>query len=137
MAVDGSKHSRNAIEAVAKMARGGVPLEVVLVNVRDSPVLYGEVPVISVDEIESAQKKAQDEILADAETRALGAGLTLRSTQRCVGLAAPEIARVANEQGVDQIVLGTHGRGAVGSLFLGSVAQRLVHLSSLPVLLVK
>jgi nucleotide-binding universal stress UspA family protein len=33
--------------------------------------------------------------------------------------------------------MGTHGRSAAGSLFLGSVAQRVLHLSALPVLLVK
>jgi nucleotide-binding universal stress UspA family protein len=33
--------------------------------------------------------------------------------------------------------MGTHGRGAVGSLLIGSVAQRVVHLAKVPVLLVK
>ena len=32
---------------------------------------------------------------------------------------------------------GTHGRGAVGSLLLGSVAQRVVHQAKVPVLLVR
>jgi nucleotide-binding universal stress UspA family protein len=54
-----------------------------------------------------------------------------------VGEPAAEIVRLADERGVDQIVMGTHGRGAVVSLFLGSVAQRVVHLSKVPVLLVK
>jgi nucleotide-binding universal stress UspA family protein len=34
-------------------------------------------------------------------------------------------------------VLGTRGMGALGSFFMGSVAQRVVHLSKVPVLLVK
>lgn len=32
------------------------------------------------------------------------------------------------------IVTGTHGRSALGGLCFGSVAQRVVHLSTLPVL---
>lgn len=137
IAVDGSEHAQHAIESVAKMARAGVPVEVVLANVRDTPLLYGEMPVISFEDVEAAQRKAQDQVLADAEQRALGCGLDLRSTQRAVGWPAAEIVRLAAEHGVDQIVMGTHGRGAVGSLFLGSVAQRVAHLSPVPVLLVK
>jgi nucleotide-binding universal stress UspA family protein len=64
-------------------------------------------------------------------------GLTLRPTQRAVGLAAPEIVRVATELQADQIVMGTHGRGAMGTLFLGSVSQRVIHLAPMPVLLVR
>ena len=33
--------------------------------------------------------------------------------------------------------MGAHGRGAVGSLLMGSVAQRVVHQAKVPVLLVK
>jgi nucleotide-binding universal stress UspA family protein len=59
------------------------------------------------------------------------------STQAEQGGPATEIVRVANERGVDQIVMGTHGRSAAGGLFIGSVSQRVVHLAKMPVLLVK
>ena len=54
-----------------------------------------------------------------------------------MGLAAQEILRVADERGVDQIVMGTHGRGLVGSLLLGSVAQSVIERTGVPVMLVK
>lgn len=137
VAVDGSDHARRAIEAVASMARAGAPVEVTLLSVREEPVIYGDLPVVSIDEIEATQKKIQDKLLAEAESHARNCGLALRPVQRAVGLAGPEIVRVANELKVDQIVMGTHGRGAMGSLFLGSVSQRVIHLSTVPVLLVK
>lgn len=87
--------------------------------------------------LDAAQKKLQEQALAEAQSRALGGGLDLRALLRAAGLPAQEIVRVAAEQGVDQIVMGTHGHGAAGSLFLGSVSQRVVKLSPLPVLLVK
>lgn len=40
----------------------------------------------------------------------------------------------ATSQAPSRIAVGTCGMGAAGSLFLGSVAQRLIHLSPLPVL---
>ena len=137
IAVDGSDYSKRAIETLAKMARAGAPLEVILLNVRDPLVIFGDLPAVNIDQIEAAQQKFQDNLLADAQALVLGCGLTLLSVQRAVGLAGPEIVRVAAEHAVDQIVMGTHGRGAVGSLFIGSVSQRVVPLSQVPVLLVK
>jgi nucleotide-binding universal stress UspA family protein len=137
IAIDGSAHAESAIETVANMAHAGMPIEVVLLNVRDAPAVDGDLPPVARAAIEAAQAKLQDHVLAEAEARALGCGLTLRAVTRAAGFAADEIARIANEHGVDQIVMGTHGRGPLGSLFLGSVAQRVVHLSTQPVLLVK
>ena len=41
-----------------------------------------------------------------------------------------------DEQDVDLVVMGTHGRGALGHLLLGSVAERCVQRSMVPVLTV-
>ncbi len=49
---------------------------------------------------------------------------------------AHEVADVAREVGVDLIVLGTRGRGAVVGLVLGSVTLRLLHVAACPVLAV-
>lgn len=52
---------------------------------------------------------------------------------------APALAIVeyAEEEGIDLIVLGTHGRGAVAHLLVGSVAERVVRTASCPVLTVR
>ena len=43
----------------------------------------------------------------------------------------------AKEQGVDLIVMGTHGRGMLGRMVMGSVAERVVRFAPCPVLTVK
>lgn len=137
IAVDGSDHARKAIETVARFARDGASPEVVLVNVRGWPVLLGEVDASGLEQIEQAEKHFQESLLAEAERQAKVAGLAVRSKVAAVGEAAAEIVRAADECGAEVIVLGTRGRGSLGSLFLGSVAQRVVHLAAVPVLLVK
>lgn len=54
-------------------------------------------------------------------------------------IAAPysEILRYANEQKVDLIVLGTHGRGPMAHMLLGSVAEKVVRRAPCPVLTVR
>jgi nucleotide-binding universal stress UspA family protein len=53
--------------------------------------------------------------------------------------ASPAFAIIdyANENGIDLIVIGTHGRGALAHMLMGSVAERVVRLASCPVLTVR
>jgi len=137
IAVDGSKHALHAIDAVAALVRAGGQVRATLLNVRDTPVIYGEVPMMNWDTVEEALKAGQDQVLAGAEAYARERGVALEASRREVGFASDEIVRAARELAVDQIVMGTRGRGAVRSLFMGSVAQRVVHDSPVPVLLAK
>jgi nucleotide-binding universal stress UspA family protein len=60
-----------------------------------------------------------------------------RVTRSEGGPVAATIDRVAREEGVAQIVMGTRGLGGVGGLLLGSVGTQLLHLSDVPVTFVK
>lgn len=53
------------------------------------------------------------------------------------GRAAEEILHTAQEQDVDLIVMGTHGRSGLCHTLLGSVAEAVVHRSRCPVLMVR
>ena len=58
-------------------------------------------------------------------------------THVLLGEPATDIVRVARSEGVDLIVMGTRGMGALGNLVLGSTATKVVHLADTPVTLVK
>ena len=54
-----------------------------------------------------------------------------------VGHPARAIVKTATSQGIDVIVMGTHGRGGFAHLLLGSVAERVVRTSPCAVLTVR
>lgn len=137
IAVDGSEHANRAIDAVGKMAKSSLQLEAIVLCVSPEPLFYGDYTAATIQKIEDDQKKQQDAILAKATERAKTNGLEVAATERAYGVVANEIVRIADDKQVDQIAMGTRGMGAVGNMFMGSVAQRVVHQSTLPVLLVK
>jgi nucleotide-binding universal stress UspA family protein len=53
------------------------------------------------------------------------------------GPVAATIDRVAREEDVAHIIMGTRGLGGVRGLLLGSVTTQLLHLADVPVTLVK
>ena len=54
-----------------------------------------------------------------------------------VGVPFEEIVKIAAEERVDMIALGTHGRGGVSRWLLGSVADRVIRLAPCSVLTVR
>jgi nucleotide-binding universal stress UspA family protein len=52
------------------------------------------------------------------------------------GHAGPALIEGVEAQGCDLVVVGTRGRGAVKSLFLGSVTEHLVSRSPVPIVVV-
>lgn len=136
IAVDGLVPAHHAIEAVARLAREQIPLVVSLVNVR-RPTLDGERSPDSREQIDAALRAQQARTLTEAARLATTNGLAVGASYNPEGMVAQEIVRVAQETGVDQIALGTRGMGALGSLLMGSVALRVVHMAPVPVLLVR
>ena len=67
--------------------------------------------------------------------RVAEAGIPVEA-QTISGRAAPEIVEHAKKIGADLIVMGTHGRSGFQHALLGSVAERVVHHSPCPVLVV-
>lgn len=59
------------------------------------------------------------------------------SSRLRLGHAPDEIVRVAEKSGCDLLVLGTHGRSALGRLLMGSVAEQVLRRAPCPVLMVR
>jgi nucleotide-binding universal stress UspA family protein len=74
--------------------------------------------------------------LADLAARLEKDGATV-STAVAVGRPVDEILRVAADEKADLIVMGTHGRTGLRALVTGSVTERVVRTSTVPVLTVR
>jgi nucleotide-binding universal stress UspA family protein len=134
--VDGSEHSVRAARHVVNSLRGCDRYEILLLNVQepiDAPEVRSHMPA---DEIEAMQTSRGGDALAPARAVLEQAGLDCTPAV-LIGPIAETIARFAADQGCEKIVMGTRGLGAFGGALMGSVTTRLLHLTDLPVTLVK
>jgi nucleotide-binding universal stress UspA family protein len=65
------------------------------------------------------------------------AGAARVEAAKVAGEPAAEIVSFAREQGVDLLVLGTHGRTGLEHALMGSIAERVVRRARCPVLTVR
>ncbi len=74
--------------------------------------------------------------LKSVEKDLQGLGLGVK-TYLVVGKAAEDILRIADDEGVSLIVMGTTGKGAFRGMFLGSVSHKILEMSKQPILFIK
>jgi nucleotide-binding universal stress UspA family protein len=135
--IDGSDYSLKAVDYAASRARESKsPVEVHLLNVQMQIASVNVKLFVSAESLESYYRDEGNLALEAPLARAKNAGLNV-TPHIGVGDPAKIIMDYANEKNADEIVMGSHGRGALSGAVLGSVAQKVVHLSSLPVVLVK
>ena len=87
----------------------------------------------------SAQNAAREilgKILTEQEEKEVRAEYVLRASGLGGNLHV-EIVRYAKERTIDLIVMGTHGRGFVAHMLMGSVAEKVVRKAPCPVLTVR
>lgn len=136
LAVDGSDTSLRAVGHVAKRASTAKEdYQILLVNVQYP--LHGSVSTfIDAGQVKQYHHEEGMKALAAAKEQLAAAGVTY-THHLFVGEPAEVMTRFAREQGCDEIVIGTRGLSGIGSLLMGSVATKVIHLADMPVLLVK
>jgi len=96
-----------------------------------------EVPVAAVQQVEqgleSVAQRQMDELITEDDRTSFGVVTAVRSAPS----AAADIVDYARAHAIDLIVMGTHGRGVLGHLLMGSVAERVVRSAPCPVLTVR
>lgn len=135
--VDGSECALRAVEHLISHSAWFRDLpEIHLLHVH-APIPIGRVQAhVGKETLHAYYLEESQASLLEAQKKLDAAGCA-HTTHIHVGQPPEVIAKLAAEQGCDLIVMGTHGRGGIAGLVTGSVANRVLHLASCPVLLVK
>jgi nucleotide-binding universal stress UspA family protein len=135
-AVDFSDSSRIVAEYAASLA-GKLGAEVVVLYVAPSLTQYVgfHVPPSSIESfvggIVDGAEQTMEKFIAEHFQGISAAGKVT------TGYAAEEILTVAQDNGVDMIVMGTHGRKGIDRILFGSVAEKVVKSAPIPVFTVR
>lgn len=132
--IDFSEHSEKVVRAAAELAKKfGAELHL-FHAVETAPMAYGEGPYFppeAAEEMEAAAVKQLEEFKVDF---ADGIQVIRKVAQ---GHPFLEIVTYAKDNETDLIVIGTHGRGPIAHMLMGSVAEKVVRKAPCSVLVVR
>ena len=140
--LDGSTWSEHALPIAGMIARSSgatvhlVHVYVPIVSVSVGGYGIGGVPIV--DDSWNAERREQANVYLKAQVQKLGTECDGSTTTAI--LDGPVIEALAEHIALispDLVVMTTHGRGGLARLWLGSVADGLVHHSTVPILLVR
>ena len=138
LAVDGSKNSLDAVQALVDHLgwyRDSPQVELVTVHL-PVPRLPGMGAAVGKAQIEKYYQEEGGKQLAAAKGTLDAAGVRYEA-RVLVGPVAETLVKHAQEKRCDLIYIGTRGHTELGKALLGSTATKVLHISDLPVLLVK
>jgi nucleotide-binding universal stress UspA family protein len=133
--VDGSEYALRAVQYASAIVKGGIAAELHLLNVQEH--LDGRVQAfLSLEKIKAIEAKEADRILQPAR-QILDDGRIPYIASMRIGRVAKSIVDYVQDEKCDGIIMGTHGRGVLGNLILGSVMNKVIHLVHVPVTLIR
>ncbi|HJV55180.1 MAG TPA: universal stress protein [Methylomirabilota bacterium] len=136
VALDGSLVAETIIPFILDIA-GPLDLEVILLRVLPPlpPVVVEGAAYVPVEDPVAERIDAQ-EYLAPVAIELRNKGVRVATEVRS-GDPAQEIVAAAGDAGADLIAMSTHGRGGLGRLIFGSVAEAVLRAAKIPVLLMR
>jgi nucleotide-binding universal stress UspA family protein len=136
--VDFSEISAHALRTASLLAAcGNATLVAAYANWFEAPPYFTEARIEGLEREIRESVQAAQQSLADFVKDVLGERAAWVETRVVDGLPADGVRAAAERVHADLIVMGTHGRGGLNRWMLGSVAERVVRESSIPVLTVR
>lgn len=136
LAVDGSRNALRAAEYVCRLRETGMPLEVELLTVV-GPIPPGYLQeFITREKLDFYYQQEGDRALFEARAALETAGVKY-GKHIVAGYVMDKLMHEALARKCARIVIGSRGQGSMAGLALGSVAYQAIHLSPVPVTLVR
>ncbi len=135
VAVDGSENALRAVSWVAEFCRSHGPIGIHLLNAEPRPHDW-QTHGLQRAAVEEHLRWRCAQVIETSSPPLREAGLAFESASG-LGEAAEVIAETAARLGCDTVVMGRRGLGSIPGIVLGSVSNRLLHLTALPVVLIK
>ncbi|MHB8773059.1 MAG: universal stress protein [Syntrophales bacterium] len=135
--LDGSKLAECALPHVKTLAKMDPLPEVTLLNVVKVELLPQAHGKFDLNALRSTLFNESAKYLADVESQLGLEGIRAKTESLEGGRPAETISDYAQKNGMDLIVLATHGYTGLKKLMFGSVALTLLHDSRIPILLIR
>jgi nucleotide-binding universal stress UspA family protein len=140
VALDGSEISHGALLLAIELSHQ-YKCELILCTVvdHDAAIVAAQSPdgpFMGLENIVEHYETAAKLLLTEAAARTAAAGAPT-TTMLLDGRPAVSVADYAKEAGVDAIVMGTHGKRGLERMFLGSTAEGVLHMTTLPTFVVR
>ena len=132
--LDGSVLAERALEPARQLA-AAFHAELLLLRVWQDPV-YSEVPEAVLDEMERQARRAAEGYMKAAVLKAKDWNVSVNAESH-LGPVAERIVETAKERSAGLIVMSSHGRSGLGRWVMGSVTDRVLAASPVPVLLIR
>ncbi len=136
LAVDGSDIGMAAVRYVVALSKSLKDAPKLTLLYVDLPLFKQAAAALGSEGVARYHAENGDYALKKARTALKRARLSFEERIE-VGEIAETIVKQAQSGKADLIVMGSHGRGALKSLFIGSVAQKVVGTSPIPVVIAR
>jgi len=134
--LDGSRFAEAALPLATRLARStGARIHLIMAH-EPVPALVGMGDTPPLVDVDWRNRDEEHSYLAAMSGELLREGFPLVHYRDLEGAPGPALCEEVDRIMADLVVMATHGRGAIGRLWLGSVADHLVRHLSIPVLLV-
>ena len=138
---DGSDHAKKAVQQASDLAAAGDGTKIYIASVCNMVSAMSNFDQVSIAEgclttklLEARESQCQKDI-AEAKSM-IPKDIPVEELYE-VGSPGPVLLNMAEDNGIDLVVMGSRGLGPLKGIFMGSVSSYMVSRSKCPVLIVK